>query len=374
MSSISRSKFKRQIRNLDPIEFEEFVADIWSKQGWSTRLTSEQWDRGIDIVATQDNPISEKHLIQAKRYSEDNPIGSPDVQQYASLRQQEQAVDAVVIVTSGRFSEQAERVARDLNVKLVDGDDLYDIIESHGLSSVLADYCSIHSSISKDQTSKSDTSNESFENKNTEHNSLGWPTVTTGFIALVFILMIGGAAAVGGGLIGSGDEDGISGDGVTSPSTEMVTGTPQQTANEAGTAPAMVGESVTQGQLTITVSNYTFAQRLDDAVVRNSSENSKFLLVVVSVENTGTVQQRPPRNFELFYYDEEIDMRPLAEESFYVRGKELDRYLSNTGYSELYPGDTVEGWVVFEVPKDFDSKNATVQIGYGDSLRWRLAE
>lgn len=79
MSSVSRAEFARQIRKLDPVEFEEFVADVWSEQGWQTQVTNISNDRGIDVIAQRDTPISEKHLIQAKRYSSDNLVGSPDI-------------------------------------------------------------------------------------------------------------------------------------------------------------------------------------------------------------------------------------------------------------------------------------------------------
>lgn len=116
------------------MEFERLIAELWSKQGWRTQVTQEIGDRGIDVVATKNNPVSEKHLIQVKRYGENNSVGSPDVQQYASLRQQEDSVDAVVIVTSSQFTTQAKEVADDLNVKLVDGNELCELINSTGIN------------------------------------------------------------------------------------------------------------------------------------------------------------------------------------------------------------------------------------------------
>jgi hypothetical protein len=135
----TQSTFKRELQSIDPSVFEQFVADVWDARGWTTRVTRDSTDRGVDVVATQQTPFRQKQIIQAKRYSDTNPVGSPEVQQYASLRQQENA-DAVIIVTSGRFSKQAESVARDLSVKLVDGDDLYDLISSSELSSITDEY------------------------------------------------------------------------------------------------------------------------------------------------------------------------------------------------------------------------------------------
>jgi Restriction endonuclease len=138
----SQNTFKDELQSVDPSAFEQFVADVWDARGWNTRVTRDSADRGVDVVATQQNPFRQKQIIQAKRYSDTNPVGSPEVQQYASLRQQEDA-DVVIIVTSGRFSKQATSVARDLNVKLVDGDDLHDIISLQGLSSITDEYLDI---------------------------------------------------------------------------------------------------------------------------------------------------------------------------------------------------------------------------------------
>jgi hypothetical protein len=135
----TQSTFKRELQSIDPSVFEQFVADVWDARGWNTRVTRDSTDRGVDVIATQQNPFRQKQVIQAKRYSDSNPVGSPEIQQYASLRQQEGA-DAVIIVTSGRFSKQAESVARDLAVKLVDGDDLYNLVSSEGLSSITDEY------------------------------------------------------------------------------------------------------------------------------------------------------------------------------------------------------------------------------------------
>lgn len=139
MSVPTQSTFKRELQSIDPSVFEQFVADVWDARGWNTRVTRDSADRGVDVIATQRTPFRQKHIIQAKRYSDTNPVGSPEVQQYASLRQQEDA-DAVIVVTSGRFSKQAESVARDLNVKLVDGNDLYNLVSSEGLSSITDEY------------------------------------------------------------------------------------------------------------------------------------------------------------------------------------------------------------------------------------------
>jgi restriction system protein len=126
-----------RLQNMDPYAFEQFVADVWDRLGWQTNVVGEPGDKGIDVIAIQG---AEKQLIQAKRYGPDTTVGSPEVQQYASLRLQEENVDGVTIVTTGTFSNQARELAPDLDVLLINGDELLEMIEEIDSMDILADH------------------------------------------------------------------------------------------------------------------------------------------------------------------------------------------------------------------------------------------
>lgn len=136
---LNQQELLSQLRQIDEYEFEHLVADVWEQQGWQTTVTSGSNDRGIDVIAKKNSPFRQKHLIQAKRYSAGNKIGSPDIQQYSSLRQQEDDVDAVVVVTTSSFTPEAERTAQDLNVKLIDGEELRNIIVDSNSQDIVYD-------------------------------------------------------------------------------------------------------------------------------------------------------------------------------------------------------------------------------------------
>lgn len=148
MASPDRERVLDRLRRMDEYEFEHLVADLWEHRGWTTEVTQGSNDRGIDVVATKRTPFSQKQLIQAKRYGEGNKIGSPAIQQYSSLRHQEADVDAIVVVSTSSFTPQAEQAARDLNVKLIDGESLYDLVLESGAESVLGQYVSLGSAAS----------------------------------------------------------------------------------------------------------------------------------------------------------------------------------------------------------------------------------
>lgn len=133
----SKKYLRRRLQSMDPYDFEQFVADVWERLGWNTRTVGEPGDQGIDVIATRGE---EKQLIQAKRYGPNTTVGSPEVQQYASLRLQEESVDGVTIVTTGSFSRQAQDLAPDLDVLLVDGEGLLGVLDRLDSWDVVADH------------------------------------------------------------------------------------------------------------------------------------------------------------------------------------------------------------------------------------------
>lgn len=135
----ARSGVRARLQSIDPYQFEHFVGDLWEREGWNTTVSQASNDLGIDVVAEKKGTIDQKLVIQAKRYSEDNKVGRPEVQQYYSLRDQENA-DAAVVVTTGDFASTAENWAAEHNVKLVDGDDLSEMIARNDAGDLLRKY------------------------------------------------------------------------------------------------------------------------------------------------------------------------------------------------------------------------------------------
>lgn len=136
----SRDDLKDALQQMDNYDFEHLIADLWVERGWDTEVSNKSADRGVDVKATrEDDGFETTAVIQAKRFQAGNTVGSPLIQQYASLRRQEDA-DLSVVVTTSSFSNQAESLADDLNVKLVDGDDLVSFIEDQQAEGILERY------------------------------------------------------------------------------------------------------------------------------------------------------------------------------------------------------------------------------------------
>jgi len=114
------------LREMDPFVFEHFVAELWSLYGWTTEVSQQSGDMGIDIIAHRPTD-DRRQSIQVKRYAADNKIGVGDVRQYAALDRQE-GVDESVIVTTSSFTGGAVEAGEELDVTLIDGRELLEMV------------------------------------------------------------------------------------------------------------------------------------------------------------------------------------------------------------------------------------------------------
>lgn len=126
--SLSDTEITARLQSLGDYEFEQFIAELWSRMGWDAQITSKSSDWGVDVIATRSAPYAEKELVQAKRYTTGNRVTGPEIQQYAALHNHEQDVDKVVVVTTSSFTDSALENADRSNVKTITGAKLARII------------------------------------------------------------------------------------------------------------------------------------------------------------------------------------------------------------------------------------------------------
>ena len=150
----SADELKTILQQMDPYDFEHFVADLWHRMGWQTDVSSAAMDEGVDVIARKQHPYEQTTLIQAKRYGPNTTVGSPDIQQYASLDQQYDGVDKVVVVTTNEFTGQARDLAERLNVKLINGDDLVSLVIEHDALDLVDDYLEFVTTVESEPTSE----------------------------------------------------------------------------------------------------------------------------------------------------------------------------------------------------------------------------
>lgn len=101
--------------DMTPREFEVFSADLLGKMGYvDIELTQYTNDRGVDIIAYKDDV---RYAVQCKRYKE--PVGSPDMQKFIGAMMHAKA-DKGLFITTSRFTREAERMAAEHPIELID--------------------------------------------------------------------------------------------------------------------------------------------------------------------------------------------------------------------------------------------------------------
>ena len=140
---IDSDEVLERLQGMDAIDFEHFCADLWRRQGWDAEVRQASTDAGVDVVLRRkEGGFEQRAVLQAKRYSEDNKVGGPEIQQYGSLREQE-GVDFCAVVTTSSFTRGAEKRAEELNVRLVGGKDLVRVIDETDSVDLLNEYAPV---------------------------------------------------------------------------------------------------------------------------------------------------------------------------------------------------------------------------------------
>lgn len=110
-----------------PRKFEEFVANLFGKMGYTTELGKYAGDYGADIIARKGDDVV---LVQVKRYRKGNNVGAPDVQKALGAMWKFNANKAV-FVTSSDFTIQAEEQAEGAPIELWNHKTLEKFVEKY---------------------------------------------------------------------------------------------------------------------------------------------------------------------------------------------------------------------------------------------------
>lgn len=99
------------LTTMDPVEFEELVAQLFKAMGFQVMTTARTGDGGIDVLATDFDPVrGGRMVIQVKRYSATvNPTAVRDL--FGTV-QHEGAIKGILVTTSG-FGPGSREFAED---------------------------------------------------------------------------------------------------------------------------------------------------------------------------------------------------------------------------------------------------------------------
>jgi len=133
-----------RLKKISPPFFERVVVDLLVKMGYggsradAGKAIGRSGDGGIDGIIKEDKLGLDVLYIQAKRW-DNNPVGRPDVMQFAGALEAQRANKGIFITTS-RFTDDARSYVSQIGSKivLIDGEQLTNLMIEHdvGVSTV----------------------------------------------------------------------------------------------------------------------------------------------------------------------------------------------------------------------------------------------
>jgi restriction system protein len=104
------------LRGMKPTEFEEYIADLFSKLGYKTKVTGGAYDEGVDVVAEKDGI---EHYIQCKKFiTSEVSVGA--MRDFYGAIADHLAKGKAFFVTTNKFTEEASRFAEGKPIELID--------------------------------------------------------------------------------------------------------------------------------------------------------------------------------------------------------------------------------------------------------------
>lgn len=141
LSQVVIDEIYRNLLELSPEAFERLIPFVVRALGYGTdrednlKPTQRSGDKGIDGIVWQDALGFDRVYLQAKRYSEGNNVGAPEVQAFSGALGQFRATRGIFITTS-TFTTGARAVARDTahyTLILIDGQRLASLMFEYGV-------------------------------------------------------------------------------------------------------------------------------------------------------------------------------------------------------------------------------------------------
>ena len=108
-------ELERYLLGLEHWEFEKYIGELFSKLGYKTQVIGGSYDEGIDVIAEKDGV---KHYIQCKHYK--YPVGVEKIRDFYGAITAKYSNEKAFFITTGYFTEEAERFALDKNIELID--------------------------------------------------------------------------------------------------------------------------------------------------------------------------------------------------------------------------------------------------------------
>ncbi|XOB46393.1 MAG: restriction endonuclease [Candidatus Nealsonbacteria bacterium] len=104
------------LRGMNFLEFEQYIADLFLRLGYKTKVTGGPRDGGIDVIAEKDGI---KHYIQCKKYIT-SKVGVGALRDFYGAIADHLADGKGYFITTNKFTLEAKQFAEDKPIELID--------------------------------------------------------------------------------------------------------------------------------------------------------------------------------------------------------------------------------------------------------------
>lgn len=116
----------KTLQSMHPNDFEDYVADLYNRLGYSTEVVGGSHDGGIDVIAKK-NGIT--HYIQCKKFIT-SKVNVSEVRDFYGAMAGKLSDGKGIFITTNIFTTEAEKFAEDKPLELIDGDRLLKLIKA----------------------------------------------------------------------------------------------------------------------------------------------------------------------------------------------------------------------------------------------------
>lgn len=109
--------FLQWLRGMKPYEFENYIADLFSRLGYKAEAVGQSHDGGIDVIADKDGI---RNYIQCKKFIT-SEVRVGDVRDFYGALADHLSNGKGYFITTNKFTLEAEKFAEDKPIELVDG-------------------------------------------------------------------------------------------------------------------------------------------------------------------------------------------------------------------------------------------------------------
>ncbi len=110
----------------NPLDFEQFIADLYTDRGYKTECTGGSGDGGKDIIMYK---AHNKYVVEVKLYKQSHKVDRERIQKLHSAMIDSDA-DKAIFVTTSDFTEPAYEYAAKYDIQTINGRELSRMIRS----------------------------------------------------------------------------------------------------------------------------------------------------------------------------------------------------------------------------------------------------